>query len=1564
MEKKIAKQLTWFMLTAVLLVPLVQAQNGSILRGDANGDGIVNIADVTAVIDHIHNVSLISAANFVNADANGDGSITIADVTTIVDIIHNKISQQVPTVTAPEAKTLTYSGLEQELVTAAATTGGALKYSLDGETWSSAIPTATAAGDYTVYYMVYGSAYWEDVDAQSVSVTISQRTVTVSNIIAQNKNYDGTATAELDCSQATFAGKVDGDVLTVTATGQFSDASVGTGKTVTISNLELGGSSVDNYQLAESGNQSETTANIVATAISPTVSLAGWIYGSPNNPSVSGNVGQGAETFYYKSSDSDAWSTTKPTNVGSYQVKALIAAAGGYNESETAPVDFTITQRTVTVSGIKVKDKTYDGTTTAELDYTDVSITTLVTGDNLTVTATGTFSDGTVGNSKVVYISDIAISGSDNYVLAGTGNQTMAEGKIIAASITPVVSLESWTYGSPNDPSLTGYTGNGTVTYSYKPSNSNTWSTTKPTDVGSYQVKASVAAAGNYAAGESAAVDFSILQKAVTVTGITVSNKTYDGTTTATFVYSNVSFEGIESGDNLTVTATGAFDEASAGADKNVTITGLTLGGTSVGNYQLATTGNQGNASATISPKAVTVSGITASNKTYDGNTTATLNYGSVTFGGRIGNDDLSVTATGAFADANVGSDKQVNIAGLTLGGDAAGNYVLAESGNQSSTTATITAASASVASDPAIVSDALTYTGSAQTLATAGTASGGTMMYYVSTSNTTQTGGSWSSSLPTATDAGTYYVWYYVAGDSNHSSTSFTPLGSKEIGKADASVTTAPTAVSGTLTYDGSAKTLFNTGSASGGTLKYKVTDSNTQPTSTSDFKTTIDQKTDAKTYYLWYYVDADDNHKSTAINTTAITKTIGKAAPTYTAPAKNTNLTYNGSDQALVTSGSTSHGSITYSTTQNGTYSTTVPTGKNAGTTYTVWYKLTGDDNHSDVAATQISNISIGKKTVTVASGITASDKVYNGNTSATLVTTGAVFTGIVSGDALTVSGTGTFADANVGTGKTVTISGLTLGGASENNYTLATSGNQSSTTANITAAATTMTAPVKSGTLTYNGNAQSLVTKGSASGGRMEYYVSTSSTSMTGGGWNTDETATNYGTYHVWYRVVADVNYTSNWVNGTYLGAVAINKADPTYTAPTVVSSWTYDGVERSLVSGGTVSGGTFKYLVTDYDDDNGTPSINDGWSTNVPKAKEPDGYEIWYYVEGDANHNTTSFMYLGYVSVNRISASLSYSTTSITKHASDGSFTNTLTNTGTGTVSYTSSNTNVATVNASTGAVTIVGLGTATIKATTSYSSSDGHYYYQTWTPKKNEASYTLTVEIDNTTANDVGKVLCSKGHIHNSVSAVTCGGVASGIIAYVGTAGSVDNEYSSHKGIAIALTDANNGDFCKYCVDNMSDKCFNREYTHDNAINDLYGMDNTYSLTGPPNSSHTSSYLVHPAAVYANNYNTQRPNGAGYWILPSAGQWNLIVKGLVGKAGGTPVNLSTSSDNANLKPSAFNSVISNAGGTPLGENNYWTSTQYGGAYYYNGHNGGLTCFDKQSSCAIVRAAFTF
>ena len=65
------------------------------------------------------------------------------------------------------------------------------------------------------------------------------------------------------------------------------------------------------------------------------------------------------------------------------------------------------------------------------------------------------------------------------------------------------------------------------------------------------------------------------------------------------------------------------------------------------------------------------------------------LDYSNAQFGGILGNDTLTVTATGTLESADVG-EKKVTISDLTLSGNSANNYVLAESGNQTRTTATI----------------------------------------------------------------------------------------------------------------------------------------------------------------------------------------------------------------------------------------------------------------------------------------------------------------------------------------------------------------------------------------------------------------------------------------------------------------------------------------------------------------------------------------------------------------------------------------------------------------------------------------------------------------------------------------------------------------------------------------------------------------------------------------------------------------------------------------------------------------------------------------------------------
>ncbi len=84
-----------------------------------------------------------------------------------------------PTVTAPMAKTLTYNGKAQELVTAGTATGGEMQYALGTkdaatEEYSTSIPTGTDAGTYYVWYKVVGDVNHNDVDAECIEVTIEE----------------------------------------------------------------------------------------------------------------------------------------------------------------------------------------------------------------------------------------------------------------------------------------------------------------------------------------------------------------------------------------------------------------------------------------------------------------------------------------------------------------------------------------------------------------------------------------------------------------------------------------------------------------------------------------------------------------------------------------------------------------------------------------------------------------------------------------------------------------------------------------------------------------------------------------------------------------------------------------------------------------------------------------------------------------------------------------------------------------------------------------------------------------------------------------------------------------------------------------------------------------------------------------------------------------------------------------------------------------------------------------------------------------------------------------------
>jgi surface protein len=60
--------------------------NSAALRGDVNGDGFINVADVTALIQIVLNST---PADLSVADLSGDGQVNVADVTALIQLVLN-----------------------------------------------------------------------------------------------------------------------------------------------------------------------------------------------------------------------------------------------------------------------------------------------------------------------------------------------------------------------------------------------------------------------------------------------------------------------------------------------------------------------------------------------------------------------------------------------------------------------------------------------------------------------------------------------------------------------------------------------------------------------------------------------------------------------------------------------------------------------------------------------------------------------------------------------------------------------------------------------------------------------------------------------------------------------------------------------------------------------------------------------------------------------------------------------------------------------------------------------------------------------------------------------------------------------------------------------------------------------------------------------------------------------------------------------------------------------------------------------------------------------------------
>ncbi|MDD5450027.1 MAG: YDG domain-containing protein, partial [Candidatus Omnitrophica bacterium] len=165
-----------------------------------------------------------------------------------------------------------------------------------------------------------------------------------------------------------------------------------------------------------------------------------------------------------------------------------------------------------------------------------------------------------------------------------------------------------------------------------------------------------------------------ITARAITVTAAGAT-KVYDASTSSsgTPTITTGALQG-----NDTVTWTQTYDNKNVGTSKVLTPAGTVTDDNAGANYSVtyATVGT-----GTITAKALTVTGITADNKYYDGTTAATLNTTNAFVNGTISGDTVELiktNATGAFNNANEGT-WTVTISGLTLQGVSATNYSITQ---------------------------------------------------------------------------------------------------------------------------------------------------------------------------------------------------------------------------------------------------------------------------------------------------------------------------------------------------------------------------------------------------------------------------------------------------------------------------------------------------------------------------------------------------------------------------------------------------------------------------------------------------------------------------------------------------------------------------------------------------------------------------------------------------------------------------------------------------------------------------------------------------------------------
>ncbi len=177
--------------------------------------------------------------------------------------------------------------------------------------------------------------------------------------------------------------------------------------------------------------------------------------------------------------------------------------------------------------------------------------------------------------------------------------------------------------------------------------------------------------AANYTVNGAAAGDVGTIAQAPLTVSAVSDTKTYDGGVLSSATPTG---SGLLGGDTVSG-LTESFDSKNAGA-RTLSVTGYTISdGNDGGNYAVITT----TAAGAIDPKALTASLTGTVDKTYDGNTAATLAADNYSLTGVISGDTLKLNdpTSGTYDDASAGTGKLVSVSGLALSGADAANYTV-----------------------------------------------------------------------------------------------------------------------------------------------------------------------------------------------------------------------------------------------------------------------------------------------------------------------------------------------------------------------------------------------------------------------------------------------------------------------------------------------------------------------------------------------------------------------------------------------------------------------------------------------------------------------------------------------------------------------------------------------------------------------------------------------------------------------------------------------------------------------------------------------------------------------